>query len=32
MLEGLGLEAVADYDLWLWHSYFNHPGSLNDLG
>ena len=31
MLEGLGLEAVADYDLWLQHSYFNHPGSLNDI-
>jgi hypothetical protein len=25
------LEAVADYDLWLWHSCFNHPGSLNDI-
>ena len=25
------LEAVADYTLWLWHSCFNHPGSLNDI-
>ena len=25
------LESVADYDLWLWHSCFNHPGSLNDI-
>ena len=25
------LEAVADYNLFLWHSSFSHPGSLNDL-
>jgi hypothetical protein len=25
------LEAVADNDLWLWHSCFNHPGSFNDI-
>jgi hypothetical protein len=25
------LEACADYTLWLWHSSFNHPGSLNDI-
>jgi hypothetical protein len=25
------LEAVADYTLWLWHSCFNHPRSLNDI-
>jgi hypothetical protein len=25
------LEAHADYTLWLSHSSFNHPGSLNDI-
>jgi hypothetical protein len=25
------LEAVADYDLWLWHSCFYHPGLLKDI-
>jgi hypothetical protein len=25
------LEAVSDHNLWLWHSCFNHPGSLNDI-
>jgi hypothetical protein len=25
------LEAVADYTMWLWHSCFNHPGSLNNI-
>ncbi|CAH9093912.1 unnamed protein product [Cuscuta epithymum] len=25
------LEAVADYDLWIWHSYFGIPGSNNDV-
>ena len=27
----IGLEAVADYDLWIWHSAFGFPGSLNDI-
>ena len=27
----MGLEAVADYDLWIWHSAFGFLGSLNDL-
>lgn len=27
----LGLEAVADYNLWIWHSAFGFPGSLNDI-
>jgi hypothetical protein len=22
---------VADYDLWIWHSAFGFPGSLNDI-
>lgn len=25
------LEAVASYDLWIWHSFFGIPGSCNDL-
>ena len=25
------LEAVASYDLWIWHSFFGLPGALNDL-
>ena len=25
------LEAVADYNLFLWHSMFSSPGSLNDI-
>jgi hypothetical protein len=25
------LEAVADYNLWIWHSAFGLPGSLNDI-
>jgi hypothetical protein len=25
------LEALVDYTLWLWHSCFNHPKSLNDI-
>ncbi|OBZ86628.1 putative nuclease HARBI1 [Choanephora cucurbitarum] len=25
------LEAVASYDLWIWHYNFGSPGSLNDL-
>ncbi|XP_028070643.1 uncharacterized protein LOC114273076 [Camellia sinensis] len=25
------LEAVASYDLWIWHSFFGMPGSLNDI-
>lgn len=25
------LEAVASYDLWIWHASIGHPGSLNDL-
>jgi len=27
----IGLEAVADYNMWIWHSAFGFPGSLNDL-
>ena len=27
----IGLEAVADYGLWIWHSAFGFPGALNDL-
>ncbi len=27
----IGLEAVADYNLWIWHSAFGFPGSLNDI-
>jgi hypothetical protein len=25
------LEAVAYQDLWIWHSFFRLPGSLNDI-
>ncbi|KAM6553080.1 hypothetical protein CsatB_013842 [Cannabis sativa] len=25
------LEAVANYDLWIWHAYFGLPGSNNDI-
>ena len=25
------LEAVTDYDLWIWHSFFGMAGSHNDL-
>ena len=25
------LEAVADYDLWIWHSFFGMAGSHNDI-
>ncbi|XP_018459674.1 protein ALP1-like [Raphanus sativus] len=25
------LEAVADYDLWIWHAFFGLPGTLNDI-
>jgi hypothetical protein len=25
------LEAVASYDLWIWHAYFGCPGALNDI-
>jgi len=25
------LEAVADYDMWIWHAYFGLPGSNNDI-
>ena len=25
------LDAVAFYDLWIWHAYFECPGSINDL-
>ena len=27
----MGLDAVADYDLWIWHSAFGFPGSLDDI-
>lgn len=27
----IGLEAVADYNLWIWHNAFGFPGSLNDI-
>ncbi|XP_021717880.1 putative nuclease HARBI1 [Chenopodium quinoa] len=27
----LVLEAVADRDLWIWHSFFGMPGSCNDI-
>ena len=27
----IGLEAVSDYNLWIWHSAFGYPGSLNDI-
>ena len=25
------LEAVADYNVWIWHNMFGFPGSLNDI-
>ncbi|GKC32581.1 putative nuclease HARBI1 [Tanacetum coccineum] len=25
------LEAVASYDLWIWHAFFGTPGSCNDI-
>ncbi|XP_063941212.1 uncharacterized protein LOC135149424 [Daucus carota subsp. sativus] len=25
------MEAVADYELWIWHAYFGLPGSNNDI-
>ncbi len=25
------LEAVATYDLWIWHAFFGMPGSHNDI-
>ncbi|XP_020258584.1 uncharacterized protein LOC109834993 [Asparagus officinalis] len=25
------LEAVADYDIWIWHAYFGMPGTNNDI-
>ncbi|XP_047325094.1 uncharacterized protein LOC124928888 [Impatiens glandulifera] len=25
------LEAVASYDLWIWHAFFGMPGTLNDI-
>ena len=25
------LEAIASYDLWIWHGFFGCPGSINDL-
>jgi hypothetical protein len=27
----IGLEAVADYNLWIWHNAFGFPGSLNNI-
>ena len=27
----IGLEAVADYNLWIWHNAFGFPGSMNDI-
>ncbi len=27
----IGLKAVSDYNLWIWHSVFGYPGSLNDI-
>ena len=24
-------EAVADYDLWIWHAYFGTAGASNDI-
>ncbi|XP_056850878.1 uncharacterized protein LOC130500155 [Raphanus sativus] len=27
----LVLEAVASYDLWIWHAFFGAPGTMNDL-
>ena len=25
------LEAVVDFDLWIWHAYFGLPGTSNDI-
>ena len=25
------MEAVASYDLWIWHAFFGPPGTLNDI-
>ncbi|KAK3230135.1 hypothetical protein Dsin_002016 [Dipteronia sinensis] len=25
------LEAVVDYDMWIWHAYFGLPGKNNDI-
>jgi hypothetical protein len=25
------LEAVADYDLWIWHAFFGMAGTNNDI-
>ena len=25
------LEAIASYDLWIWHAFFGLPGSHNDI-
>ncbi|KAJ0839217.1 putative harbinger transposase-derived protein [Helianthus annuus] len=25
------LEAVASYDLWIWHAFFGTPGTCNDI-
>ncbi|XP_038707268.1 putative nuclease HARBI1 [Tripterygium wilfordii] len=25
------LEAIASYDLWIWHAFFGMPGALNDI-
>ena len=27
----LGLEAVADHSLWIWHAAFGFPGTMNDI-
>ncbi|CAA7039289.1 unnamed protein product [Microthlaspi erraticum] len=27
----IALEAVASHDLWIWHTFFGAPGTLNDL-
>ncbi|CAN0845714.1 hypothetical protein LINGRAHAP2_LOCUS4183 [Linum grandiflorum] len=27
----VGLEAVAEYNTWIWHAYFGTAGSLNDI-
>eukprot|EP00804_Cyclotella_cryptica_P024859 CCRYP_020563-RA/>CCRYP_020563-RA protein AED:0.13 eAED:0.04 QI:11/0/0/1/0/0/2/0/201 len=27
----IGLEAVSDYNLWIWHNAFGFPGSLHDI-
>ncbi|XP_009124768.1 uncharacterized protein LOC103849789 [Brassica rapa] len=29
--ERYNFEAVADYDLWIWHAYFGMPGCNNDI-